>query len=177
VSERRGSGGREGVRNRGDDAREQFARDRTARLFGFVEDGLYVAVAGALAITGIILFGYALYTFVSDLSKTTIDTLTLDLLDDLLLVFIITEVIHTIRAVIDERVLLAEPFLIVGIVAAIRRLLVVTAEAKTLLGTPEFVDAMLEIGLLAATALSLTLAAFLLRRTTKSEPTPTHEPG
>ena len=148
-------------------------------MFGFVEDGLYVAVAGALAVVGILLFGYALYSFVDDLGDGELTTIALGLLDNLLLVFIITEVIHTIRAVIDERVLLAEPFLIVGIVAAIRRLLVVSAEAKNLLGKEPatFADAMLEIGVLTGTALLLTAAVYLLRRTTRGEPRPTHEPG
>ncbi|HEX2236089.1 MAG TPA: phosphate-starvation-inducible PsiE family protein [Actinomycetota bacterium] len=160
-------------------ASEARAREGTERAFGFVEDGLYVGVAGALAIVGIILFGYALYTFVTDLDQGPLTVVALDLLDNLLLVFIITEVIHTIRAVIDEKVLLAEPFLIVGIVAAIRRLLVVSAEAKNLLGKQPatFADAMLEIGVLTLTALLLTGAVFLLRRTTRSEPTPSHEPG
>jgi uncharacterized membrane protein (DUF373 family) len=158
---------------------EARGRKATERAFGFVEDGLYVAVAGALTIVGIVLFGYALYTFVTDLNEGPLTTIALDFLDNLLIVFIITEVIHTIRGVIDEKVLLAEPFLIVGIVAAIRRLLVVSAEAKNLLGKqPEtFSDAMLEIAVLTVSALLLTGAVFLLRRTTRSEPTPAHEPG
>ena len=101
----------------------------------------------------------------------------LELLDNLLLVFIITEIIHTVRAVIDEKILVAEPFLVVGAVAAIRRLIVVSAEAKDLLGTPDFSDAMLEIGILTGTILFLTAAIFLLRHTTHSEPRPSHEPG
>jgi hypothetical protein len=157
--------------------RKQRAREATSDAFGFVEDALYVAVAGALTLAGVILFGYAIYTFVKDFSVSVLDSVTLDLLDNLLLVFIITEVIHTIRAVIDEKLLLAEPFLIVGIVAAIRRLLVISAEAKDLLGRPVFTDAMLEVAVLTATALLLTLAVFFLRRTSRSEPRPAHEPG
>jgi uncharacterized membrane protein (DUF373 family) len=156
---------------------EKRARERTADAFGLVEDAFYVAVAATLAIAGAILFGYALYSFVSSVDEVALVSNILELLDTLLLVFIITEVIHTIRAVIDEQLLVAEPFLIVGIVAAIRRLLVVSAEAKELLGTPEFTDAMLEIGVLTAAVLFLTLAVFLLRRTTGSEPRPDHEPA
>jgi uncharacterized membrane protein (DUF373 family) len=155
---------------------EKHARERTADAFGLVEDAFYVAVAGALAIAGALLFGYAVYSFVVHIDEAPLSSSILELLDTLLLVFIITEVIHTIRAVIDEQLLVAEPFLIVGIVAAIRRLLVVSAEAKELLGTPEFADAMLELGVLTAAVLFLTLAVFLLRKTTGSEPRPDHEP-
>jgi uncharacterized membrane protein (DUF373 family) len=98
------------------------------------------------------------------------------LLDGLLLVFIVTELIHTIRAIIDEKILVAEPFLVVGVVAAIRRLVVVSAEAKDLLGKPQFADAMTEIGVLAAVILGLGLTIFLLRHTQSSEPDPEHEP-
>jgi phosphate starvation-inducible membrane PsiE len=156
---------------------EQRTRGLAERGFGLVEDGLYVAVAFALTAAGLILFGYSIYSFIDKLDELSIATSILELLDNLLLVFIITEIIHTIRAVIDEKVLVAEPFLVVGAVAAIRRLIVVSAEAKTLLGTGQFTDAMLEIGILTGTILLLALAIFLLRHTTHSEPRPSHEPG
>lgn len=159
-----------------DGSRERWLRDKASSSFGFVEDSLYVVVALALSIAGLILFGYSIYTFVNDVSETSLSSSILELLDNLLLVFIVTELIHTIRAIIDEKVLLAEPFLVVGIVAAIRRLIVVSAEVKTLVGTPDFSDAMLEIGLLTGTGLLLTLAVFLLRHTSHSEPRPAHEP-
>lgn len=152
-------------------------RNRTEAMFGYVEDLLYVAIAAALALVGIGLFCYVVYDFVSKMGDGDVTARILSLLDGLLLVFIITELIHTVRAVIDERVLVAEPFLIVGIVAAIRRLVVVSAEAKDLLGKPEFGDAMTEIGILTGTVVVLSLAIFLLRNTTRSEPTSEHEPG
>ncbi len=93
--------------------------------------------------------------------------LVVELLASLLLVFIFTEIINTIRVVIDEKILVAEPFLIVGIVAAIRRMIVLSAEAKDLLGDPQFSDAMLELGLLSITVLLLGATVWLLRRTTE----------
>ena len=156
---------------------ERRTRSIAERGFGLVEDGLYVLVAFALTGAGAILFGYSIYSFVIRLDEQSMTNSILELLDNLLLVFIITEIIHTVRAVIDEKILVAEPFLVVGAVAAIRRLIVVSAEAKDLLGTPDFSDAMLEIGILTGTILFLTAAIFLLRHTTHSEPRPSHEPG
>ncbi|MGH2775699.1 MAG: phosphate-starvation-inducible PsiE family protein [Actinomycetota bacterium] len=160
-----------------DEQKDNRIRERTEGAFGYVEDIFYVAVAVALAIAGVMLFGYVVYDFavrLFDGGKLT--DLILEFLDGLLLVFIITELIHTVRAVIDEKVLVAEPFLIVGIVAAIRRLIVISAEAKDLLGTPEFADAMFEIGLLTGSVLLLAAAIFLLRSTVRSEPSSAHEP-
>ena len=158
-------------------ASERWLRDKTERAFGFVEDLLYVLVALALSLAGILLFGYAIYDFVTKVTEDPLSGLILALLDGLLLVFIITEIIHTIRVVIDEKILVSEPFLVVGIVAAIRRLVVVSAEAKDLFGKPDFEDAMLEIGVLTGTILALGLTIFMLRHTEHSEPTPRHEPG
>ena len=155
---------------------EDFLRERTEQAFGLVEDLFYVAVAVALSLAGIGLFGYVVYEFFSNITETPFTSLILTLLDGLLLVFILTELIHSIRAVIDEKVLVSEPFLVVGVVAAIRRLVVVSAEAKELAGTPEFSDAMLEMGILTATVVGLGAIIFLLRHTDKSEPRPGHEP-
>jgi hypothetical protein len=65
--------------------------------------------------------------------------------------------------VIARRRVVVEPFLIVGIVAAVRRLIVISAEAENLLGTAEFRDVMLEIGVLAATVLLLGATVLVLR--------------
>jgi uncharacterized membrane protein (DUF373 family) len=159
-----------------DEGREHWLRERTEGFFGYIEDGFYVAVAAALSVAGLILFAYTVYDFAVHMTEGDFTQKVLGLLDGLLLVFIITELIHTVRAVIDEKVLVAEPFLIVGIVAAIRRLVVVSAEAKSLLGTEDFADAMLEMGILTASALVLALAIFLMRKTSTSEPTSEHEP-
>jgi uncharacterized membrane protein (DUF373 family) len=133
-------------------------------------------IAAALSIAGFIYLGYSIYSFVSHLKDDTLSVLILELLDGLLLVFILTEIIHTIRAVLVEKVLVSEPFLVVGIVAAIRRMVVVSAQAKDLVGTPEFSDALLEIGVLTGTIALLGATIFMLRHTYQSEPRPEHEP-
>lgn len=159
----------------GDEGSE--SRANLSRGFGFVEDVFYVLVASTLTIAGLILFGYSIYFFIGNVPDLSLPDNILELLDNLLLVFIFTELIHTVRTVINEKVLIAEPFLIVGIVAGIRRLIVLSAEVKDLIGTKEFADAMLELSILSGGIILLTLAVFLLRHTTHSEPRSAHEPG
>jgi uncharacterized membrane protein (DUF373 family) len=161
---------------RSHDHRRDFARGRTAGLFRAIENIFYIGVALVLAGAGVALFGGALYTFLSNLAGGTFQNNILVLLDGMLLVFIVTELIHTISAVLRENVLLTEPFLIVGIVAAIRRLIVISAEAKSLLGTPQFQDAMVEMAVLTAVVVALAAAIWLLRHTDHSEPRPAYEP-
>ena len=149
-------------------------RDRIATIFRFVEQAFYFGVAVALAIGGVVLafeVGRAfLWSFGDDPRGAIIQ-----LLEGLLLVFILAELIHTVRAVIEENVLRTEPFLIVGIVAAIRRLLVATADADRHLGKPEFRDLILEIATLSGTVVLLGITIYLVRHTFRSEPVPAHE--
>jgi uncharacterized membrane protein (DUF373 family) len=158
-------------------AREQQFRNQAGGVFRYIEDAFYVGVAVVLALAGLALFINALFRFVTEIGDGSFSSSILSLLDSMLLVFIFTELIHTISAVVRENVLLTEPFLIVGIVAVIRRLIVISAEAKDIVGTDQFGDLMLEIGILTGTLLGLGAVIFLLRHTSHSEPRPSYEPS
>jgi uncharacterized membrane protein (DUF373 family) len=140
-------------------------RDRSwiAALLGYGEFLIDAAVALALTVGGVILLFVVLYDFVRGLGRAPFIGQVLELLSGLLLVFIFTELISTIRVVIARRSVTVEPFLIVGMVAAIRRLIVISAEAENLLGTARFRDLMLEIGVLAGTVLVLGVTVWVLR--------------
>jgi uncharacterized membrane protein (DUF373 family) len=146
----------------GDERRE---RSWVAVLLGRGEFLLDTAVAFALSVGGVILFSVVVWDFARDLGEEPVLRQVLELLSGLLLVFIFTELISTVRVVIARRTVQAEPFLIVGIVAAIRRLIVISAEAEEQLGTPRFRDLMLEIAVLAGTVLVLGATVLLLRIT------------
>jgi uncharacterized membrane protein (DUF373 family) len=132
-------------------------------LLGYGEFLIDTVVALALIVGGTILLGVVMYDFVSGLGQGPFVVVVLELLSGLLLVFIFTELITTIRVVIARRKVVVEPFLIVGIVAAVRRLIVISAEAENLLGTAEFRDVILEIGVLAVTVLLLGATVLVLR--------------
>jgi uncharacterized membrane protein (DUF373 family) len=151
-----------GVRFRGVD-HEGHDRSGIAALLGYGEFLLDAAVAVALSVGGVVLFGVVVYDFARHLGQGPVLRQVLDLLSGLLLVFIFTELISTVRVVIARRSVQAEPFLVVGIVAAIRRLIVISAEAEDLLGTPRFRDLILEIAVLAGAVLVLGATVLLLR--------------
>jgi len=152
---------------------ERRSRSGIAALLGYGEFLIDTAVALALIAGGTILLGVVVYDFVRGLGHEPVVGQVLELLSGLLLVFIFTELVSTIRVVIARRKVVVEPFLIVGMVAAIRRLIVISAEAENLLGTAKFRDLMLEIGLLAGTVLLLGATVFALRihRGEDDEPT------
>ena len=55
----------------------------------------------------------------------------LRVLDQLLVVLMLVEILHTVRISIRSHILVTEPFLVVGLIASIRRILVITLEAAT----------------------------------------------
>jgi uncharacterized membrane protein (DUF373 family) len=156
--------------------RSRERRERVAELFRQIEYFFYIAIAVALALSGVALFGSGIYNLVADLDEEPFASQLLGFLDAMLLVFIVTELIHTVSAILRENILMTEPFLIVGIVAAIRRLVVISAEIQDLVGKPEFSDALMEMGVLVLIVVGLALSIFLLRHTEHSEPRPSYEP-
>lgn len=98
-----------------------------AQAFDYVEDGIYVVVAVLLVVAGVFVLGSALTTLVSNLSAGPTKVVS-GILDSGLLLFIIAELLHTVRATLQERTLVVEPFLIVGLIAGVRRLLLLTAQ-------------------------------------------------
>ncbi len=63
----------------------------------------------------------------------------------------------------------AEPFLLTGLIAVVRRILAVTASIEQNLGTPRFDDLILELGVLTALVLALAGALYYARRMLREE--------
>ena len=89
--------------------------------------------------------------------------------DHLLLVLVLVEILHTVRQSIEARELHAEPFLIVGLIATVRRILLVTLETSDAGMTPgneaqNFTHNMIELGVLAGLTAVLVASIFVARR-------------
>jgi len=78
--------------------------------------------------------------------------------------FIIAELLHTVRVTIQERKLVVEPFLIVGLIAGVRRLLVITAQVAEPNGNFKWNPQGIEISILLALVLGMTLSLVLWHR-------------
>lgn len=144
--------------------REEVDRQRLAdRVLGWLEDAIYWSIALVLAIGSVALLASQFNTMLR-LRNTPASTLMLEVLDGLLLLFIFVELLYAVRACLRSHEIVAEPFLIVGILAGIKEIVVLSVEAATLLKEgPEFSRAIVEIGVLGGVVLVLALAAFILR--------------
>jgi len=138
--------------------------DVAARVIDQVEDGIYIVVALLLVVAGLFILWGAASTLATDVqNKDDAVNVATHILDKGLLLFIIAELLHTVRVTIQERTLVIEPFLIVGLIAAVRRLLLVTAQVAT--GkTFAWSSNGIEIMVLLALVLGITLSLVLLRR-------------
>lgn len=133
------------------------------RAFNVIETVIYAFAAIVLTAGAGILLVQAAYHLVTDLPDG-VDGAARNTLEALLLTFIFVELLSAVRVTIRERRLIAEPFLLVGVIASIKEIVVIAgAEDTRGHGFEPFRDAMVEIGVLGVLALVLAFAAFLLR--------------
>ncbi len=154
----------------------QMVEDRLRLHFGDylgkAEVAIYSILAVLLSITALAAIASAGKLLWDGLSQWRIATETLRVLDQLLVVLMLVEILHTVRISIRSHVLVAEPFLVVGLIASIRRVLVITLEAATLTkegrwsteGASIFRASMIELGLLGLLIFVLVFSITLLRR-------------
>ena len=140
-----------------------FSRAGT-RTLEVAENLIYGAIAVFLVGSAFVLLGVAAKTsfgLFSDFSQKPV----LEVLDILLLVFIVVELLFAVRTTVEKRELVAEPFLLVGIIASIKEIVILSVEAASALGKgDEFDDRIVEIGLLGVLVVLLGVTSFLLRR-------------
>lgn len=135
------------------------------RVLVVVEDVIYVSIAALLAIAAsVVLVQSALELFRG--ARENDPNALVGLLDSLLLVFIFVELLYAVRTTLQERQIVAEPFLVAAILASIKEIIVlsVTAADEYIDEGPEFARAMVEIGLLSVAVVLLAGTAVLLRK-------------
>lgn len=98
----------------------EHAQDLVSVAVGLV----LIVLAGAQLISGIT-------DFFVGLKKATLEAVSVGLLDRALLVLIMVEIVHTVVLSLRAHHLVAQPFIIVGLVAVIRKILVVLSGTAT----------------------------------------------
>ena len=161
---------------------EERIRRHFDYYLGKIEVVIYSVLAVLLAVTALVTIATAGEILWIGLRHWTIAAQTLRVLNELLIVLMLVEILHTVRISIRSHVLVTEPFLFVGLIASIRRILVITLEAATLIkegtwttegASDIFHSSMIELGLLGLLVLVLVVSITLLRRnasTSKDSP-------
>jgi phosphate-starvation-inducible protein E len=137
-----------------------------AKILGRSESVVLVLIGVALVIVAVLL----LYSSMHDLNEAVrggppeIEHKSVEILNIVLLVMMTMEIVYTVAISLESHTLNAEPFLIIGVIAAIRRMLVITATSTEQEVHPEqFHNMLVELALLAGTVVALAAAIYILR--------------
>jgi hypothetical protein len=111
---------------------EDTLREHFDKYLGETEIAIYSTLALLLTITVLAGIASASKLLWDALAHWSIATQTLRVLNELLIVLMLVEILHTVRISIRSHVLVTEPFLVVRLIASIRRVLVISLEMATL---------------------------------------------
>ncbi len=132
------------------------------------ERGIYWVVGIGLVVSAAIYLGYALAQAVQGYISGAFVATTIGFFDRSLMALMLAQIVYTTVAFLQDGVLRVEPVLVVGIIAVVRRILVLTAVAGGMVPDLDinlsFQQTMLELGLLSFIVLVLASAIYLIRK-------------
>jgi hypothetical protein len=121
-----------------------------------------IAVVGLAATAVLVVIGGVEAVIRAATSKATTLEGGVVLLDHILLVLIIAELAYTIRSV-QYHEIAVEPFLFIGLIATIRRVLIVTAQLEQPQSDEALNRLLLQLGVLGLLVLAIAAAIFMIR--------------
>jgi uncharacterized membrane protein (DUF373 family) len=141
------------------------------RGFTFVESAVYVALGVLLAVAATMLLVSSTVDFFAEIAFSQLDSHVVTLLGRLLLVLLIAELLYTVKVSFSAGTIVLEPFLFIGLIAAIRRVFVLTAEFSDAGGGEQipFREFIIELGALSVLILVIAVSLWLLRKSTTYE--------
>lgn len=145
---------------------ESGGRRLVSVVFSAAQDVVYVALGVLLAVTAAIMLVRGGVELVH-LARGEVDVRGIvAVLDRILLALMVVELLYTVQVSFRERALVPQPFLLVALIAAVRRILVITAEFSAQAGIDErlFRHVMWELALLTVLVLVLVGSLLLLQR-------------
>ncbi len=134
------------------------------------ESVVLVLIAIVLIVIALLLLGNSVLGLSALLTPTqgttTVRDVAINILDSVLLVMMTMEIVYTVAVSLESHRWVAEPFRIIGAIAAIRRMLVLTAESTNLESTnpAQFFNLLVELGLLALIVIAMAVSIYVLRR-------------
>lgn len=167
---------------RPDDETENRLTRLSAFLFLHTEHLVYALLGGLLAATAALALLDAAGVLYEALKVLGGAKQMLDVIDRLLFLLMIVEILHTVRVSMRSGRLTCEPFLIVGLIASIRRVLVITLQSSEVMHLPMtdekqamFNASMIELGVLGGLILVMVVSIFLLHHASPSGARPAGE--
>ena len=151
---------------------------RAARLLNKAESAVLLLIGMVLVALAVLLLWTGADSMIEAVRENRVAHEAIEILNSVLLVMMTMEIVYTVAISLESHTLVAEPFLIIGTIAAIRRMLVITATSTETEHDPGmFHNTLVELGLLAATVIALAVAIWILRHSRKLDSAPAPEHG
>jgi uncharacterized membrane protein (DUF373 family) len=141
-------------------------------LFHRIELVVYVALGILLSVTALLSLGSAALVLLEGMRDLTGTHAIFSIVDRLMFVLMLIEILHTVRGSVRSGALTPEPFLIIGLIASIRNVLVITLKSSGVtvegLASPEgemlFRSSIVELAVLGVLIFIFVVSIYLLRR-------------
>ncbi len=140
--------------------------------FLWVEHAAYVALGGLIALAALLALGASGVALWHAVTNWSSEEGILLVIDRLLFALMLVEILHTVRASMRSGGLTCEPFLVVGLIASIRRVLVITLHSSETTNNNGFSDvdeklfraSMLELAVLAVLIMVMVVAIYIVHK-------------
>jgi hypothetical protein len=145
----------------------------STELFQHIELFVYVALGIVLSVTSVLALGSATLLLLQGMRDWSSTSAIFLMVDRLMFVLMLIEILHTVRGSVRSGELTPEPFLIIGLIASIRNVLVITLKSSgmtseghhgSIEGEMLFRSSIIELGVLGALILIFVVSIYLLRR-------------
>lgn len=145
-------------------------RARVVGALSLVEDIIYTGLGLLLAVYALALLVRGFHNFLQLVMGHAGISEIVDLLDQVLMILLVVELLYTVQVSFRTHGLVTEPFIVVGLISVIRRVLVLTAQLPQIALADEasFRHAAIELVLLTLMIVVLVGALIFLQRQTKS---------
>jgi Phosphate-starvation-inducible E family len=142
------------------------------KLFLHIELVVYVALGILLSVTALLSLGSAALLLLEGMRDWSGTRTIFLVVDRLMFVLMLIEILHTVRGSVRSGALTPEPFLIMGLIASIRNVLVITLKSSgmtseghgSIEGEMLFRSSIVELATLEALILSFVVSIYMLQR-------------
>ena len=141
-------------------------------FFLHIELVVYVALGALLSVTALLTLGSAALLLLEGMRDWSSTGAIFLIVDRLMFVLMLIEILHTVRGSVRSGAITPEPFLIIGLIASIRNVIVITLKssgmtaegAGSIEGEALFRSSIVELAVLGALILIFVISLYMLRR-------------
>ncbi len=139
-----------------------LSKNTIDKVINIVENSILVIIVLFLIISAILLIIDKIYSILTFSTTQPSVKIIIEIISKTLLLLMIIEILITVKISINEHILSCQPFIIIGLIAAVRRILIISVEIAYL--HEMFYYYIIEMGVLIALILIFVISLSILRK-------------